>query len=75
MLAKLNRYKIFLQVTTILEVTTGNNKDLAEATLDRHHDHNTPPHYYTWPIQAKSMLAELNTWIFAWTECFANNSK
>jgi len=73
-LAKLNRFRIHLRVTTLSEVTTGDGTALSPAALEGTRD-DTRPHYYLWPVQPRPPTDELHTWIRALTECFATDTK
>ena len=59
-LAKLNRFRIHLRVTTLAKVATGNGTTLTPAASAGTRD-DTQPHYYLWPVQPRPPTNDLHT--------------
>jgi hypothetical protein len=51
-LLALNHCRVYLQVTTILDVTSGDGLRISSSSIEGDHD-SEQPHYYQWPYQPK----------------------
>jgi hypothetical protein len=69
---KINRCCLYLQVTTLSDITCGYGKTFTKA-LNCIYD-NTIPHHYHWPVQPRPGNQAIKAWRKALKECFPHEN-